>query len=132
MWVFIDDVLVADLGGIHDKASFDINFATGEINIAAETKNPQYTTIRERFAEVEAEEFGEYKFNENTFADNTYHTLKFFFLERGNHESNMSLRYNLLPIPESELVKVDQMGEPVEGVEFAMYAADEKYEYNVQ
>lgn len=124
VWVFIDGVLIADLGGIHDKATFKINFHTGNISVNGTQKN----NIKNQF--VAAGEGEDKKFSGNTFADNTYHTLKFFFLERGNHESNMSLRYNLFPIPESELIKVDQMGEPVEGVEFTMYTADKKYDIN--
>ena len=141
VWVFIDDVLVADLGGIHDMLSLEINFSTGKVIVYDDTNtNNQYdkgetvfnnnngsgTTLREMFKT--AYKGGEESdWDGNTFADGTYHTLKFFYLERGHTDSNLSLKFNLTPIPESEITKVDQVGNPIADIKFDLYATEKDF-----
>ena len=127
VWIFIDDVLVADLGGIHNKISTDIDFSTGSVEIyyfdtSNQKKILHQTTIKAAF--TAAGRSGDENWRDNTFANDTSHILKFFYLERGNGDSNMSLQYNLNEIPPTAIYKVNQYGDPVAGAEFEVYRCD--------
>ena len=127
VWVYIDGVLVGDLGGIHEKATLDINFATGEVKVGhidganGAEKEIEKTNIKAKFKAAGADTSN---FSGNTFRDSSKHTLSFFYLERGAGASNMKLKFNLTTLPSSEVAKVDQNGEAVQGAEFALYQSD--------
>ena len=92
VWVFIDNELVLDLGGIHERATGSINFANGEVYV----NGSRNTTLKKVFSS-----------DSNTFADYTSHSLKFFYMERGRGDSNCSIKFNLPPRPTNsiEIVK---------------------------
>lgn len=130
VWVYIDGVLVGDLGGIHEKATLKINFATGDVHVGHvdnandPEKTIQDTTIRAMY-EAAGADVSNFSINSpNTFSDSTKHTLSFFYLERGAGASNMKLKFNLTTLPSSEVEKVNQNGEAVQGAKFALYQSD--------
>lgn len=129
VWVYIDGVLVGDLGGIHDACSFEINFRTGRV-IVYDSQGGIVQNITLHDLYQSAGKTDATQWDGNTFKDNTYHTLNFFYLERGNNDSNMSLKFNLVTVPQSSVFKVDQAGEPVADAKFELYVADEKYNYS--
>lgn len=140
VWIYIDGVLVGDLGGIHDKTSIEINFVSGEVIVYDDQDNNneynsdrdgapyRQTTLYALFESALGDDFNAAAFSGDTFADDTYHTLDFFYLERGNTDSNMSLKYNLVNIPESGIVKVDQYGDELAGVQFTLSEANSSYQ----
>ena len=120
VWVYIDDVLVGDLGGIHDAAKLNINFHSGDVSVNGSSEG----TLKSLFA---AAGKSTADFDGNTFKADSQHSLKFFYLERGAYASDMHLRFNLVTKPISEVNKVDQNGNPVQGAEFNLYEADKNY-----
>lgn len=120
VWVYIDDVLVGDLGGIHDLAKLNINFRTGDVKV----NDKSVGTLKSLF---EAAGVSTGNFSGDTFAADSQHTLKFYYLERGAAASNMHLKFNLVTQPVSELLKIDQNGNPVQGAKFELCEANENY-----
>lgn len=96
VWVYIDGVLVGDLGGIHGVSTLDIDFRTGEVKISdvGSKGNTGTYTLKELYGAAGRE--GSVAWNGNTFADYSTHTMSFFYLERGNQLSNMKIKYNLV------------------------------------
>ncbi len=126
LWVFIDDVLVLDIGGIHQKVSGKINFATGVVTVdaASHTTLGTSTTIKKAFEKAGVTD--ESLFKNDTFADNTAHTMKMFYLERGNDYSNCMVKFNLQTLPKGALyvsknVNSSEKIDPDTGYGFRVY-----------
>lgn len=100
VWVFIDGVLVLDLGGIHQALDGSINFATGEITYGKTQSHGSQPagTIDQAFKEA-----GE------TWDSTPYktHHLSFFYLERGDGGSNCKIKFNL-PVKPSKAIDIEK------------------------
>ena len=101
VWVFVDDVLVLDMGGIHGKCTGSINFATGKVNIDLVNQGEK------SLAEAEEYDISQlFRDAGKTWDDSDYqnHTLKFFYFERGGNVSNCMIRFNLPVVPQNSLL----------------------------
>lgn len=125
VWIFIDDVMVADLGGLHDALELSINFATGVVKVegVGHTLYDSFVT-----AYGENSNLGGVEFNGNTFSDNTTHTLKMFYLERGHMASNLSLSFNIQTLPSTPSYNEDVDEDTYETEE---YTSDSYVDVNV-
>lgn len=129
VWVYIDGVLVLDIGGIHNAASGSINFANGNVTVG----NNNNLNLRKLFAD--ANEEGDFVSGENRFADYTMHTINFYYLERGEGDSNCKLKFNLPTVPKKSVTVEKQLSntdkEKYANVEFKfqLLLQDDKGEY---
>jgi len=112
VWVFIDNVLVLDLGGTHGAVDGSINFATGEVegylNWDGTTGNEENkrwysSTIYEMFEKAGATGEVEWNDTNTTFKNYKGHTLKFFYLERGAAVANNEIYFNIPVLPSGSL-----------------------------
>ena len=129
LWVFIDGVLVLDIGGEHDAHSGYIDFATGQVYVDL-GNGVQNTTIKEMFSkagvfpdgtswtkDTSEKQVNEY-FDGDTFKDYTIHDMKMFYMERGAGASNLYMRFNLQTIPDGTI----QVGKNISNSDKEKYA----------
>ncbi len=114
VWVFIDDALVLDMGGAHELAEGTINFATQTATVSASADattdynvyggNSSYVSNSKEqvnFSEITVRLSNGTKttLSEYMQRENTVHTLTMYYMERGMHNSNMSIDFSFIPLP---------------------------------
>ena len=115
MWIYIDDVLVLDIGGVHDAHSGKINFETGVVSWkdcnTGQVPKEYTTTIKKMFRSAgyfpdgtkwDSSKVDNY-FDGDTFRDFTTHSFKMFYMERGAGASNLHMKFNIQVIPEGQV-----------------------------
>lgn len=118
LWVYLDGVLVLDMGGDHKKSNGCINFSTlkSYVNNIDTTYQGSDLVYKSGSATVDGTTYGysadfptlfsddttrsgSSKFNNNNV--NAHHTLTVFYMERGMIESNLKVGFNFEPITDS-------------------------------
>lgn len=110
VWVYVDGVLVLDLGGAHKASSGSINFSTMEViykaavdssdNINSRSASPKtsdgYAVDGDYVTTVNlATLFAANGVEFNNTSSSKKHTLQMFYMERGSVDSNCSISFNL-------------------------------------
>lgn len=124
IWIYVDDILFLDLGGIHPKVTGVINFAKGTVTVdevrqgtvasAGMNREVSFEQLL-RYAGVSANELSKYLMYDKTLAKYTTfknyseHDLKFFYLERGAGASNCSMMFNMPPVPQNTVNVIKQI-----------------------
>jgi len=102
VWIFVDDKMVLDLGGLHGRETGDINFSTGEVTINGVRNAALSNTLQSITA-------GEHK-------------LTMYYLERGSSMSNCAIYFNLAPRFSFSIQKEDVLTQEVlNGAQFSVY-----------
>lgn len=111
VFVYIDGVLVLDIGGSHAPVTGSINFSTGKVNVSqvavAATNYGKSTTLQKLFEEVTGD----------TFDNWTKHSFKFFYTDRGG-ASNCKIKFNLPVVPKDSLSVIKE----IDGMNDAIYS----------
>ena len=137
LWLFVDGMLVLDIGGIHDAASGSIDFATGVVTIVSNKTTT--TTLQALFTQalkdqgksdaeitawMESNIVKAFNGSYTTFKNYTSHEMNMYYFERGHSGSNCKLDFNLVTLDSSHI----QIGKETENVPEA--DKDKNYTFN--
>ena len=115
VWVFIDGVLVIDLGGIHNRLDVTIDFANNTVTYSeanAQDSNNDTGSYNDSNFAVEQKLFtdsegkGLIDMTRDAFAADEDHEMSVFYLERGEGTSNCQIQFNL-PMMDTVIVTKD-------------------------
>lgn len=116
-WLYVDNELIIDLGGIHSALSGSVNYSTGQVIV-----NGKETTLRQifannfrtRYVKEHGQQPTEQRVNEHLaqffdegmedFKDYSQHTMRIFYMERGGGASNLHMRFNLSSVKEGSVL----------------------------
>ena len=146
MWVYINDVLILDIGGEHDAHSGTINFATGVVTVNISATQTVTTSLNKLYEDAEVfpdgSDWNKEKINDYfvdtgktdsagepiyRFKDYEKYTMKMFYMERGSGASNLHIRFNLQTVPDGavtvakELSNTDKEKYANEDFQFELY-----------
>lgn len=85
VWIFVDDTLVLDLGGVHAKQTGNINFAKNQVT---------YSCVYNEATDSDSNDVVNIAFNNGRLSQGN-HTLKLFYMERAGGISNLFASFNL-------------------------------------
>lgn len=121
-WLYVDNQLVLDLGGVHSAQMGTINFRTGDVyfdqhGTPTHNTNMGHTTLRQIFhdnymklhPDATNEDVNDYLSEyfadgEQIFKDYSTHTMKMFYMERGANASNLHMRFNIASVTPGHVV----------------------------
>lgn len=153
-WLYVDDELVLDLGGIHSAIGGKVNFRTGKVTTTVKSGTGGALVTRElrdvfkanaiargKTAE-EAEEWVSSLFEDNhekteanrgyVFKDYTVHSMKIFYMERGAGASNLHMRFNLSAVTPGNVLFAKELTENGEDVDFGSMKFPFQIEYSFE
>lgn len=143
-WLYVDEKLVLDLGGIHSAIPGSVNFSTGLVtyrDIDGKNKTTSLYNIfksnlesKGTLTEQEIEEELNKIFVLRTingtqsyvFKDYSAHTMKIFYMERGAGASNLRMRFNLTSVTQGQI----QLTKEIDGTDREDYISS-KFAFQV-
>ena len=90
MWVYVDGVLIMDIGGVHNPVHGEINFTTGEVTVHGAAQE----NFKEKYKRITGKDWDD--------SDFSNHDFRVFYMERGGMYSNLEVTFNLPLTPETE------------------------------
>ena len=116
LWVFVDGVLIMDIGGIHNPVSGEINFTTGEVTVHGAAQE----NFKEKYKRITGKDWDD--------SDFSNHDFRVFYMERGGMYSNLEVTFNLPLTPETQTnnfqfdkVSTEEEDLKLSGAEFALF-----------